>query len=177
MGMSRLSGKPRTDLQITPADITTFAGTRALVVGGTDGIGRAIARFLAGRGAAVVVVGRTFRDEGSAGITFHRADLSSMAECRRVGRALSPDIDVAFFTPGIMPAPQRQITPEGLEMDLAVSFLSRLAILNELVPRVAAGTGARTRRPRVLVMGFPGTGEAGNVDDLNSERSYLPMRA
>ena len=38
---------------------------------------------------------------------------------------------------------------------------------------VADRLGAhRQGRPRVFVMGFPGTGELGNPDDLNAEESY-----
>ncbi|MFF8803174.1 MULTISPECIES: SDR family NAD(P)-dependent oxidoreductase [unclassified Methylobacterium] len=40
------------------------------VVGGTGGIGRAIARDLAARGAEVIVVGQTFRDQATKGIRF-----------------------------------------------------------------------------------------------------------
>lgn len=63
-----------------------LAGKRAAVVGGTGGLGRAIARLLAERGAEVVVVGRTFRDEGVPRMRFLAADLESMAEAKRVGR-------------------------------------------------------------------------------------------
>ncbi len=37
-------------------------GMKVAVVGGTGGIGRAISRFMARRGARVLVVGQTFRD-------------------------------------------------------------------------------------------------------------------
>jgi NAD(P)-dependent dehydrogenase (short-subunit alcohol dehydrogenase family) len=37
-------------------------GMKVAIVGGTGGIGRALSRFMASRGASVVVVGQTFRD-------------------------------------------------------------------------------------------------------------------
>ena len=54
------------------------------VVGGTDGLGRAIAALSASRGAKVIVVGRTFRDNGVPNIQFMKADLSKTSEAARV---------------------------------------------------------------------------------------------
>jgi NAD(P)-dependent dehydrogenase (short-subunit alcohol dehydrogenase family) len=174
--MANLSGKPRSDLHIVPATELSLSGRKAVVVGGTDGLGRELARKLAALGASVTVVGRTFRDEGTARIDFLKADLSLMAEGRRVGRTLAAEeLDFVFLTTGIMAAPQREVTPEGLERDMAVSFLSRLAILRELAPRMASAPRQGRPRARIYVMGFPGTGEKGNLEDLNAERSYASM--
>jgi len=174
--MANVSGKPRSDLHITPAAELKLSGRKAVVIGGTDGLGRELARQLASRGASVTVVGRTFRDEGTPGIDFLKADLSLMTEGRRVGRALPAEqLDFVFLTTGIIAAPQREVTAEGLERDMAVSYLSRLAILRELAPRMAAAPRDGRTRPRIYVMGFPGTGEKGNLEDLNAERSYAAM--
>ena len=54
-------------------------GLQVAIIGGTGGIGRAMSRFMASRGAQVLVVGQTFRDEGVDGINFLHADLSLMA--------------------------------------------------------------------------------------------------
>ena len=51
---------------------------KVAVVGGTGGIGRALSRFLVSCGAAVVVIGQTFRDSDVPGIEFIKADLSLM---------------------------------------------------------------------------------------------------
>jgi hypothetical protein len=47
-------------------------------------------------------------------------------------------------------------------------------VIRGLVPKLVAG---RPGKPplRVLVMGFPGTGEAGTLGDLNSDRAYRSM--
>src|SRR5574341_2506569 len=63
-------------------------GTKVAVVGGTGGLGRAISRRLASRGASVTVVGQTFRDSGVPGIEFVKADLSLMREAERVAKTL-----------------------------------------------------------------------------------------
>jgi len=52
-------------------------------------------------------------------------------------------------------------------MDMAVSMLSRLVILRELVPRLSSGA-------RVFVYGMPGNGMKFRPDDLNAEKGYEP---
>lgn len=156
------------------ADTLDLSGTRAAVVGGTGGLGRAIARVLAGRGARVIVVGQTFRDAGVPGLEFVKADLGSMNEAARVAAALpAEELDLVVFTTGIIAAPTREVTAEGLERDMAVSYLSRLVLLRGLAPRLRARRPGV--KPRVFVMGYPGQGEKGNLDDLNGEKSYGAM--
>ena len=170
MGMS---GKRDPNISWSPTDVDALdlSGKRVVVVGGTGGLGRALARAMAGRGAEVTVVGRTFRDDDATRVEFVRADLSSMAEARRIGREIAGEsLDLLLFTSGIMAAPRREQTTEGLEKDLAVSYLSRLAIAREVGPKMRP-------KGRIFVMGFPGTGAAGDPDDLDSERAYSPMTA
>jgi NAD(P)-dependent dehydrogenase (short-subunit alcohol dehydrogenase family) len=161
-------------------DVSTLdlTGWKVAVVGGTGGLGRAISKSLASRGASVTVVGQTNRDQGVAGIDFLKADLSSMREASRVAKELPAErLDLVVFTTGIFAAPTRQETSEGLERDMAVSYLSRLVILRELAPRLGKERPSERAKlnPRVFVMGFPGTGQAGTLDDLNAEKSYGAM--
>lgn len=158
-------------------DAINLAGVKAAVIGGTGGLGRAISRQLTARGASVTVVGQTFRDANVSGLTFVPADLSLMQEARRVAAALpAEDLDLVVFTTGIFAAPQRQETREGIERDLAVSYLSRLVILREIAPRLKPRKNS-SLRPRVFIMGYPGTGQIGAYDDLNAEKSYSAMAA
>src|SRR5688572_10486362 len=116
--MASFSGAPRNDLQWQRRSVEELelGGTRAAVVGGTGGIGRAIARLLAARGANVIVVGQTFRDEGVERLAFMKADLSLMREARSVGEQLAQaPLDLVVLTNGIMAAKQREETAEGLE--------------------------------------------------------------
>jgi NAD(P)-dependent dehydrogenase (short-subunit alcohol dehydrogenase family) len=153
-----------------------LTGKNILAVGGTNGLGRAIARLAAARGARVTAVGQTFRDADRRNIDFVKADLSQMSEATRLGKTLPVELtDVVLLTTGIIAAPKREVTDEGLERDMAVSYLSRLALLRELAPRLGQGRPANAPKPRVFVMGFPGTGEAGKLGDLNAERSYRSM--
>lgn len=165
--MESMSGRRRSDLtwnRVALAD-GSLAGKKVAVVGGTGGLGQAIARRLAKAGAEVVVVGQTFRDEGTPRVSFLKADLSSMKEARRIGETLDAALDVVVLTTGIFASPKREVTAEGLERDMAVSYLSRLVVLRALAPRLKSGA-------RVFVMGFPGTGQAGALGDLNFEKTY-----
>lgn len=153
-------------------------GMKAAIVGGTGGIGRALALYLAGRGAEVIVVGRSFRDRGVGGLSFLQADLSRMSEAKRVAAELPAEtLDLMVFTTGVMAGPKRETTSEGIEQDLAISYLSRLVILRGIADRFGSQRPAGKPKPRVFVMGFPGSGQKANVEDLNSDRSYGRMKA
>jgi hypothetical protein len=100
-----------------------------------------------------------------ANISFVQRDFSAMRDAKALGRELPP-ADVTVLTHGIVPGSKREETADGLEQDMAVSCLSRLVILRELLPRLPADA-------RVFVYGMPGNG-ANNFrfDDLNAEKGY-----
>jgi NAD(P)-dependent dehydrogenase (short-subunit alcohol dehydrogenase family) len=161
-----------------PIEQLDLSSKRLAVIGGTNGLGRAIAQQALTRGAEVTVVGRTFRDDPAARLTFVAADLSLMSEAVRVGRELPAEsFDVVLFTTGIIAAKTREETPEHVERDVAISYLSRLAVLQGLSPRLGSAHADGAPRPRVFVMGSPGVGEIGNPGDLNSEKDYRSMVA
>lgn len=157
----------------TDPDSIDYSGLRIAIVGGTGGIGRAFSRFFASRGAHVVAVGQTFRDPGIPEIEFLKADLSLTGEAKRVGAVLHAEtLDLVLLTAGIFAARTREVTAEGIERDMAISYLSRYVIVREIAPRLGAKRPAANGRPRVFVMGYPGMGQTGTIDDLNAERSY-----
>lgn len=161
-----MSGTRDPNLTWMPKPVASLdlSAKKTLVVGGTNGLGRAIARLLASRGAEVTVVGQTFRDEGTPHITFSKADLSRMSEARRVGATLPVEaLDVVLFTTGIIAGPSRQVTEDNIERDMAISYLSRLVALREMAPRLLQSRVSETTKPRVFVMGFPGTGEPASL--------------
>jgi NAD(P)-dependent dehydrogenase (short-subunit alcohol dehydrogenase family) len=169
---------PSVTIRPVPIDRLDLSSKRLAVVGGTNGLGRAIAQQALARGADVTVVGRTLRDDPADRLTFVGADLSWMSEAVRVGRELPAEsFDVVLFTTGIIAAKSREETPEHVERDVAISYLSRLAILQGLSDRLGSAREDRAPRPRVFVMGSPGTGAIGNPDDLNSEKDYRAMVA
>lgn len=178
--MKWLNGSRRKDFnwQSTPLTQDAFKGKKIAIVGGTNGIGRALARGLAAKGAEVSVIGRTFLDAGVPRLHFIAADLAQMQQARRVARELPTEtLDALIFTTGIFAGKQRRESPEGIELDLAVSYLSRLVILREVAPRLGKDRPLGHEKPRVWVMGFPGTEQKGNFDDLNSEDHYSALVA
>lgn len=79
----------------------------------------------------------TFRDSDASGIEFIKADLSLMREAQRIAALLPAEtLDLVIFTTGILAAPKRLETAEGIERDMAVSYLSRLVIVREIAPRL-----------------------------------------
>lgn len=168
-----MSGFPDPSVVLTSVPLADLdlKGRKLLVIGGTDGLGRALTQAALGRGAEVTVVGRTFRDEPHPNLRFVKADLASMDASVRLGETLPIDgVDTVVLTAGIMAAKTREVTAEGIERDMAVSYLSRLGVLRTLAPRLEAS--AAGKRPRVFVMGFPGAGNPGDAADLNAERGY-----
>jgi NAD(P)-dependent dehydrogenase (short-subunit alcohol dehydrogenase family) len=151
--MSRFSGVPNKNLTWKPVSPKSLdlSGKRVVVVGGTGGIGRAFSRFMAARGAQVIIVGRTFREADTPRISFTKADLELMSEAQRIGQNLpAEELDLVVFTTGIMPGPNRAETAEGIERDLAVSYLSRLAMLREIGPRLGKKRTDPISKPREI---------------------------
>lgn len=179
--MKSFGGRVRKDIKWirTELSVEAFAGYNVAVIGGTNGIGRALALELTERGASVITVGRTNRDPGRPGLRCMEADLQSMKTAQTVARRLPAEsLDMVLFTSGVMAAKERATTVEGIELDLAVSYLNRYVMLREIAPRLGADRpSSHQMRPRVFVWGFPGTDQRGNVADFNSERSYNFMAA
>ncbi|MBV8106203.1 MAG: SDR family oxidoreductase [Hyphomicrobiales bacterium] len=131
-------------------------GKTVVATGATSGIGEVAALALARMGARIIVVAR---DERRAETTLkrleaqaprlshrvHLADLSSMAETRRVGEAIAktePRVDVLINNAGAMFA-ERRVTPEGLELTFALNHMAYFVLAAELGDRLAASAPAR----------------------------------
>lgn len=168
-----------------PPQSINFKDVKIAIIGGTNGIGRSISQELVSNGAQVTVVGRTFRDnELKDKINFLKADLSTVKECERIGKELTNEGDWTHivFTTGILAKSEREVNKEGIEMDVMVSYLSRYIILKELSDSLKKKfkfqledgnneqDGGEMLKPRVFVMGFPGNQQAGDPDNLNSDK-------
>ena len=165
--MAPLTGIVNKDITIDPSSKVDMRDKTVLIVGGTSGLGQALAKEAASEGANVTVIGRAFKDDPNQ-INFVQADLSLMKEAKRIGETVEP-AEIVVLTVGIIAHPTRVVSDEDIEMDLAVSYLSRLVILKYLVPRLSKGS-------RVFIMGFPGANVKDfKLDDLNAESSYNSM--
>ncbi|SCU96821.1 LAMI_0F07866g1_1 [Lachancea mirantina] len=154
-------------------DTVDLKSCKAAIVGGTGGLGRALARYLVSRGAVVTVVGQTFRDADIKGLSFIKADLGLVSEAKRIASELpAEELDLVVFTTGIIAAPARQVTSEGIEKDMAVSYLSRYVILRGIADRLGKGRLSDTAlaRPRVFITGYPGANNLGDPEDLNADK-------
>ena len=140
-------------------------GKRFLIVGGTKGIGAALGTSLVKRGAHVVVSGRSKSEETPEGAEFIQNDVSSLANAQSLVRKdlHGQTFDTVVMTVGIITRSKLTRTAEGIEEDLAVSYMSRFVILNELI-KARAIDG----RKRVFIMGYPGQNmEPTNINDIN----------
>ena len=125
---------------------------------GTNGIGPR-SRLFAANGAEAVVVGRTFRDQGLERLRFIQADLSEMKQTERVVQELSAESwDMLLFTSRSGPDNGGR---EGIEIDVAISYLSRFVILREVAEQWNAKGIGKTQSQRMFIWAGPGVGIAG----------------
>jgi NAD(P)-dependent dehydrogenase (short-subunit alcohol dehydrogenase family) len=155
----------------------TYRQQNILVVGGTAGIGKAISVAFLKRGARVTIVGRRQPGDELSAAKFLQKDLSLMRNAAELADEMEPTAyDTILFTNGIFAAPQRQETVEGIELDLAVSYLSRFVFIERLMAKGFGSTKTqKDRKPRVFVMGYPGGSQEATLDDFNSEKTYSAL--
>jgi NAD(P)-dependent dehydrogenase (short-subunit alcohol dehydrogenase family) len=131
----------------------------AFVTGSTDGVGRLVARWLADRGARVVVHGRDreggklvadqIAATGCGSAIFLPADLSSLAEVRRLAgevRQRCDRLDLLINNAGIGsggPTGKRETSQDGYELRFAVNYLAGFLLTRELLPLIVASKPAR----------------------------------
>ena len=168
--------------------MATAARRKALVTGGTDGIGKEIARGLAARGCELLVVGsdaekgeRAVQDlrqsTRNADIAFLRADLALMRETRvlaeRVG-ARWRALDYLVLNAGVVLG-RRELTQE-IERSFAINYLSRFVLARQLLPLLASGGGPH-RVARILIVSGAAQGGKVHFDDVNLTASFGTLRA
>jgi NAD(P)-dependent dehydrogenase (short-subunit alcohol dehydrogenase family) len=155
-----------------------------LVTGATDGLGRALARELAARGATVLVHGRsqerlddTLRElreaTGSGRLRPYRADLASLEQVRRLGREVGAEqrLDVLVNNAGIAGTGERQVSADGLELRFAVNYLAPFLLTRLLLPLLRRSAPAR-------IVNVASVGQVPiDFDDVMLERGWEPLRA
>jgi len=160
-----------------------------LVTGGTDGIGREIARGLAERGTRVIIVGRDAdkgaRAEreiraysGNCEVGFVQADLSLVREARRLGDEVANrwnSIHYLVLSAGIVRG-RRLVTSEGIESNFATNYLSRFALTVRLLSALQAA-GRPGQAARIIVIAHPGFDGTIHFDDVNLTTNFSMIRA
>jgi len=159
-------------------------GKICLVTGATSGIGQVTARALAGRGATVIVVGRNpdktaatvariRQHTGNPAVEFLLADLSSLAQVRRLADEFNKRysrLNVLVNNAGAIYF-SRQETVDGFEMTFGLNHLNYFLLTNLLLDALKAGAPSRI----VNVSSAVHTSGTIKFDDLQSRKKYSGM--
>jgi NAD(P)-dependent dehydrogenase (short-subunit alcohol dehydrogenase family) len=159
-----------------------------LVTGGTSGVGRGIARALAGSGARVTIVSRDAgraaaaaqslrRQTGNASVDWVAADLSSMSSVRALAdtvRARCTTLHLLSLNAAALTM-KRELTPEGVESIFAANYLGHFLLSNLLTDALKAG--APSRVITVVGQARPVALLRPRFEDLRSDRGFNHLRA
>jgi NAD(P)-dependent dehydrogenase (short-subunit alcohol dehydrogenase family) len=145
-----------------------FEGKKALVTGGTSGIGREVARQLAARGAEVVVSGRdaargaeTVAEIEAAGGSAHfvAADLADFEAIGRLADEVG-EVDILINNAGVYDfAPTPDESRESYEAMFDVNVRAPYFLTAALAPRMAGRGGGAIVNVSTMVaeLGMPGS--------------------
>ena len=160
-------------------------GKVCIVTGSNSGIGKETALALAGMGAVVVMAVRNrergerarseiIEETGNQATDLMICDVSSIESIRRFAKEFKEKydrLDVLINNAGAVFS-KRQVTPDGVEMTLAVNYLGPFLLTWELLPLLKASAPSRVIN---LGSGMHGTGKI-DLDDLQSEKGYRGMQ-
>jgi NAD(P)-dependent dehydrogenase (short-subunit alcohol dehydrogenase family) len=145
-----------------------LAGKTVLITGSTDGVGRVVARRLAAERA---------RAMGHEDAAFLEADLSSLAEVRKLALAVEASearLDILVNNAGVGsggPTGKRALSVDGFELRFAVNYLAGFLLTRLLLPKILASTPSR-------IVNVASLGQAPiDFDDVMIARGYTGARA
>lgn len=174
---------PRNEEEIPIPDLS---GKLALVTGASDGIGLAIAIRLAEAGAEILMPARDqtkgaaaaeriLAQSPTASVSVRQLDLASMSSVTDFSVELLAEnrpIHILINNAGVMNPPERIVTDDGFELQLATNHLGHFALTCRVLPLLRAG------HARVVSQGSIASKSHGvQWDDLQSERRYKAGRA
>ena len=168
-------------------DIPAQTGRLVVVTGASGGLGFATALALAQGCADVIVAARNeargreaaarIRAQAPAALVrFEKldvADLASVSAFARRLRGAGRPLDLLVNNAGVMALPQRQLSVDGFEMQLATNYLGHFALTSALLPLLRLSRFPRVVQVSSLVHRF------GKIrfDNLHGERRYRPWPA
>jgi NAD(P)-dependent dehydrogenase (short-subunit alcohol dehydrogenase family) len=132
-----------------------LAGRRAIVTGGSSGIGIETARALASAGAEVTLAvrdtdagARTAAEitskTGNAAVAVRKLDLADPQSIATFAAGWNGPLDLLVNNAGVMALPELQLTPQGWEQHFATNHLGHFALAVALHDALASATdGAR----------------------------------
>ncbi len=163
-----------------------MGGKTVVITGATSGIGEVAAKELAGKGARVVLIGRSLakceataamirQATGNPDVDYLVADLSSQADIRRLASDLKgrfPRIDVLINNAGAMFDP-RQESVDGIEMTWALNHLGYFLLTDLLLDTLKGSAPSRivnvASDAHRMVSGI-------DFDDVEGKKRYSPFR-
>ena len=169
----------------TDIAVPGMTGMRAVVTGGSAGLGLVLARRLAQAGAEVVLPVRN-RAKGVAAASGIRSavpgaqvstrvlDLSSLESIAALAGTLASEgvpIGVLVCNAGLMTPPSQQRTADGFELQFGTNHLGHFALAAQLLPLLRAGRARVTSQTSLVAK----RGKV-NWDNLQWERGYNGMR-
>jgi NAD(P)-dependent dehydrogenase (short-subunit alcohol dehydrogenase family) len=161
--------------------VPDLTGKLAVVTGGSDGLGRALAERLARAGAEVILPVRNAAKGAAAAqqirgaVSTRPLDLSSLDSVAALADGLTADgrpIHILVNNAGVMAPATRHVTADGLELQFETNYLGHFALVGRLLPLLRAGRARVTTQSSIAA-------RSGRIafDDLQSSRNYSPMRS
>jgi NAD(P)-dependent dehydrogenase (short-subunit alcohol dehydrogenase family) len=174
------------------ADIPSMAGKRVLITGANSGIGYHAALKLARKGAHVMLACRD-RQRGEAALSrlntdapsahtelviFDLASLASIHAFAEKELVQHRPLHILINNAGVMAPPKRLETVDGFELQFGTNVLGHFALTSLLMPALNQAAAESSERPRIVTIASIAhkRGQL-NFDDLQSTKSYSPMRA
>ncbi|CAG0895059.1 unnamed protein product [Darwinula stevensoni] len=166
---------------------TSAKGLTAVVTGASSGIGKALARDLAMRGARVIMACRDdekcymarrdiVMETKNQHVVCRTCDLSSQESVREFAARMNNEelqVNILVNNAGVMRCPQ-SLTKEGIELQLGVNHMGHFLLTNLLLTKIKASKPARIIS--VISIAYQ-KAPSMHFEDLNSERSYNPEDA
>jgi NAD(P)-dependent dehydrogenase (short-subunit alcohol dehydrogenase family) len=160
----------------------------ALVVGGTDGVGKEVARGLLRSGMDVIVVGRDadkgpraeaeLRASAKGGqVQFVACDLSELAEVEVLAHTVllqQPALHVLVLCAGIVRG-SLVLNGDAIESNFMVNYLSRFVLIERLRPLLSAS--AQSAASRIVLVSGAAQGGTVDFDNVNLLGKFSTVRA
>lgn len=170
----------------TADDIPYQGGRVAVITGATGGLGYETALALARAHARVIVTGRNAAKgwqavnsicaaHPHADVRFEALDLASRASIEAFSAkmlARGQALHLLVNNAGVMALPERRVTVDGFEAQIATNYLGHFVLTARLLPLLARGKGSRV----VNLSSIAHRRAAIDLEDLQAS-SYRPWRA
>lgn len=127
-----------------------LAGRRALVTGGTKGLGAAVVETLAEAGVAVVAAARALPQRPVDGVQYVAADLMSSEGCTKVAEHVLRQLDGIDIV--VNSALSKEVTPRGVRVVRVAPGWVETEATGEFIDRLANAAGTDREGGKAIIM-------------------------